>query len=75
MEERSLGRQGWLGPNSAPFVSPVADVPAVQDTTLYILLGDWFALAALLFALVQFCWLVKSPRLEKIRPCATFFTC
>jgi apolipoprotein N-acyltransferase len=45
--------------DSAPFVSLVADVPAVHDTTLYVLLGDWFAwlaLAALLFTLVQFYW-------------------
>lgn len=42
--------------NSAPFATLVADVPAVHDTTLYLLLGDWFAwvvLAMLVFALTQ----------------------
>ena len=42
--------------NSAPFATLIADVPAVHDTTLYLLLGDWFAWVALAlfgFALVQ----------------------
>ena len=42
--------------NSAPFATLIADVPAVHDTTLYLLLGDWFAwvtLALFGFALVQ----------------------
>ena len=29
--------------NSAPFATLLVDVPAVHDTTLYLLLGDWFA--------------------------------
>jgi apolipoprotein N-acyltransferase len=62
--------------DSAPFVSLVADVPAVHDTTLYVLLGDWFAwlaLASFLFTLVQLYWLRKPPDPEKIRPFTTFF--
>jgi apolipoprotein N-acyltransferase len=54
--------------DSAPFVSLVADVPAVHDTTLYVLLGDWFAwlaLAALLFTLVRLYWLRKSRDLRR----------
>jgi apolipoprotein N-acyltransferase len=42
--------------NSALFATLVADVPAVHDTTVYLLLGDWFAwlvLAALVFMLAQ----------------------
>ncbi|HEY1902587.1 MAG TPA: nitrilase-related carbon-nitrogen hydrolase [Terracidiphilus sp.] len=42
--------------NSAPFTTLIADVPAVHDATLYLLLGDWFAwvtLATLLFTLMQ----------------------
>jgi apolipoprotein N-acyltransferase len=42
--------------NSAPFATLIADVPAVHDNTLYLLLGDWFAwvtLAILAFTLVQ----------------------
>ena len=42
--------------NSAPFATLIADVPAVHDTTLYLLLGDWFAwvvLALLVLTLVQ----------------------
>jgi apolipoprotein N-acyltransferase len=48
--------------NSAPFATLLADVPAVHDNTLYLLLGDWFAwltLAILAFALVQ---LIRIPR-------------
>jgi apolipoprotein N-acyltransferase len=33
--------------NSAPFATLIADVPAVHDTTLYLLFGDWFAWVAL----------------------------
>jgi apolipoprotein N-acyltransferase len=50
--------------DSAPFATLVADVPAVHDTTLYVLLGDWFAwlaLAILVFALVQLYRLRKTP--------------
>jgi len=42
--------------DSAPFATLVAQAPAIHDTTLYLLLGDWFAwlaLATLVFALVQ----------------------
>lgn len=42
--------------NSAPFATLLADIPAVHDNTLYLLLGDWFAwltLAVLAFALVR----------------------
>jgi apolipoprotein N-acyltransferase len=40
----------------APFAALLADVPTTHDSTLYMLLGDWFAwlaLAVLAFALVQ----------------------
>lgn len=50
--------------DAAPFATLVADVPAVHDTTLYVLLGDWFAwlaLATLVFALVQLYRLRKTP--------------
>ena len=50
--------------DATPFATLVADVPAVHDTTLYILLGDWFAwlaLATLVFALVQLYRLRKTP--------------
>jgi apolipoprotein N-acyltransferase len=50
--------------DSAPFATLVADVPAVHDTTLYVLLGDWFAwlaLATLVFTLVQLYRLRKNP--------------
>jgi apolipoprotein N-acyltransferase len=42
--------------NSAPFATLIADVPTVHDTTIYLLLGDWFAwvvLALLVFTLAQ----------------------
>jgi apolipoprotein N-acyltransferase len=42
--------------DSSPFVSLVADVPVVHDSTLYLRLGDWFvylSLAALVFVLIQ----------------------
>jgi apolipoprotein N-acyltransferase len=42
--------------NSAPFATLIADVPAVHDNTLYLLLGDWFAwvvLAILFLTLVR----------------------
>jgi len=50
--------------DSAPFVTLIADVPVGHDTTLYLLLGDWFAwvaLAILLFTLVQLCRLPSRP--------------
>jgi len=50
--------------DSAPFATLIADVPAGHDTTLYLLLGDWFAwvaLAILLFTLVQLCRLPSRP--------------
>ncbi|HSU59578.1 MAG TPA: hypothetical protein VLI55_09720, partial [Bryobacteraceae bacterium] len=56
--------------NSAPFATLVAEVPAVHHTTLYLLLGDWFAwltLATLAFTLIQLFRVRKkshgSPRL------------
>ena len=42
--------------NSAPFATLVADVPAMHERTLYLLLGDWFAwltLALLAWLLVR----------------------
>jgi apolipoprotein N-acyltransferase len=42
--------------NSAPFATLLAAVPVVHDTTLYLLLGDWFgwlALALFAFTLVR----------------------
>jgi apolipoprotein N-acyltransferase len=42
--------------SSAPFAELVTDVPTGHDTTLYLLLGDWFAwlaLAILVFSLAQ----------------------
>ncbi len=50
--------------DSAPFAALVADVPIAHDTTLYLLLGDWFAwivLATLFFTLVQLYRLRKNP--------------
>jgi apolipoprotein N-acyltransferase len=51
--------------NSAPFATLIADVPAVHDNTVYLMLGDWFAwltLATLAFTLVQ---LVQCVRLAQ----------
>ena len=42
--------------DSAPFATQIANVPAAHDTTLYLLLGDWFAwlsLAASAVILIQ----------------------
>lgn len=42
--------------DSGPFATLIADVPVVRGTTLYLLLGDWFAwlvLVTLVFTLVQ----------------------
>jgi apolipoprotein N-acyltransferase len=42
--------------DTAPFVTLLADVPAVHNTTVFVLLGDWFAwvaLAIFVFTLVQ----------------------
>jgi apolipoprotein N-acyltransferase len=42
--------------DSAPFATLLANVPATHDSTVYMLLGDWFAwltLGVLAFALVQ----------------------
>jgi apolipoprotein N-acyltransferase len=50
--------------DSAPFAALVADVPVAHDTTLYLLLGDWFAwivLTTLFFTLVQLYRLRKNP--------------
>ena len=50
--------------NSAPFATLIANVPAMHETTLYVLLGDWFAwlaLATLVFALLQLYRLRTTP--------------
>jgi apolipoprotein N-acyltransferase len=55
--------------DSAPFATLVADVPAVHDTTIYVLLGDWFAwlaLASLFLTLVQLCRVTQQSRLAAI---------
>ncbi len=42
--------------DSAPFATLIAEVPAVHDQTLYLLLGDWFAwlsVGTLIFTLVR----------------------
>ena len=47
-----------------PFAVLVADIPAVHDTPLYLLLGDWFgwlSLATLALTLAQFYRLCKDP--------------
>jgi apolipoprotein N-acyltransferase len=49
--------------NSAPFATLIADVPAVHDNTIYLMLGDWFAwlaLASLAFTLVQLARITRS---------------
>jgi apolipoprotein N-acyltransferase len=49
--------------DSAPFATLVADVPVVHDTTVYLLLGDWFAwlaLATLVFTLLELYRLRKN---------------
>ena len=46
--------------DAAPFATLMAEVPAVHDTTLYELWGNWFAwvaMAMLLIALVEVFWL------------------
>jgi apolipoprotein N-acyltransferase len=53
--------------DSAPFATLIADVPAVHENTLYLLLGDWFAwvvlavLAFTLVRLVQFAFFNRQP--------------
>jgi apolipoprotein N-acyltransferase len=50
--------------DSAPFATLTADIPVEHDSTLYLLLGDWFAwlaLATLVFTLVQLYRLRKNP--------------
>ena len=49
--------------DSALFVSLLADVPDVHDTTIYLLLGDWFAwvsLAIFAFSVIEF-FRLKNP--------------
>jgi apolipoprotein N-acyltransferase len=51
--------------DSAPFATLLATVPATHDSTLFQLLGDWFAwvaLALLVFVLAQLIRLWKSPQ-------------
>ena len=55
--------------DSAPFSTLIADVPVRHDTTLYLLLGDWFAwlaLATLAFTLVQLFRLRKNPYARRV---------
>ena len=50
--------------DSAPFATLMTNVPAAHETTLYLLLGDWFAwvaLAALVFTLARL-YRSKDPR-------------
>ena len=54
--------------DSAPFATLIADVPAEHDTTLYLMLGDWFAwlgLATFVFTLVRLCQLLSRPQLAQ----------
>jgi apolipoprotein N-acyltransferase len=54
--------------DSAPFATLIADVPARHDTTLYLLLGDWFAwfaLATFAFTLARLCLLLSRPQLAQ----------
>ena len=54
--------------DSALFATLIADVSAGHDTTLYLLLGDWFAwvaLATFLFTLVQLCRLRSRPQVAQ----------
>jgi apolipoprotein N-acyltransferase len=51
--------------DSAPFPTLIAEAPTVHDTTLYLLLGDWFAwltVAMFLFTLGQLFRLRKTPQ-------------
>jgi apolipoprotein N-acyltransferase len=53
--------------DSAPFSTLLVDVPVVHDTTLYLLLGDWFAwlaLATLAFAVMHLYWPSKVRNAE-----------
>jgi len=50
--------------DSAPFATLAANVPAEHETTLYLLLGDWFAwlaLATLTFVLLQLLFRPRNP--------------
>ncbi len=50
--------------DSAPFVTLLADVPDVHDTTIYLLLGDWFAwmsVAIFAFTAIKFFRLTAKP--------------
>ena len=54
--------------DSAPFATLMANVPAANEATVYLLLGDWFAwvaLATLVFTLVQ---LYRSKMYSASRP-------
>ena len=47
---------GETASNSAPFATLLVDVPAIHDSTIYLLFGDWFAyldLGILAFTLVR----------------------
>jgi apolipoprotein N-acyltransferase len=53
--------------DSAPFATLMANVPAAHETTVYLLLGDWFAwvaLATLVFTLFQL-YRSKDPLTDK----------
>jgi hypothetical protein len=61
--------------DSAPFAALVANVPAAHETTVYLLLGDWFAwvaLAALVFILVPTLPVQESTYRQEHRTFAIF---
>jgi apolipoprotein N-acyltransferase len=45
--------------DAAPFATLMATVPAVHDTTLYLLWGDWFAWVALALLFITVLQLVR----------------
>lgn len=54
--------------DSAPFATLLTDVPDVHDTTIYLLLGDWFgwaSIAILSWALMRLFGLNAPPGVEK----------
>ena len=57
---------GEVSSGSAPFATLLVDVPAAHSWTVYQLMGDWFAwfaIALLLFAVMQMVRLRKPPSL------------
>lgn len=56
--------------DSAPFATLLAEVPAVHDSTVYILLGDWFAwvaIALFVFSLIQLYRLRRYSRMRETK--------